>query len=249
MFTAYEPFGPESTDPFPATRWSLVAQAKHEAPEERGRAWNELFGKYWMPLYAYVRSRGYSETDAEELTQGFFAMVLHRGPLSDISESRGKLRAYLLTAMKHFLIGEHRKQTALKRGGGEGPLSLDIDEAETRWQHAEGTAASPDVEFDRQWALQLLEETLLDLEAEYAAKGNQGLFQELKPHISFTSAAQAHADIAKKLGMKAGAVRIAVYRLRQRFAAIIREKILETVTTQEAADEEVAHLLTVFSKA
>ncbi len=236
-----------SHDPFPATRWSIVARSTTDSAKDRGEAWSVLFHSYWLPLYTYVRRRGHSEADAEDLTQGFFAMLSRRGPLTDVDASRGKLRAYLLTALKHFLIGEHRKETSLKRGGGAHPLSIDVNEAESRIAATASAAASPDLAFDQQWALALIDETLSQIEDEYTKRGKEDLFEAFRPYISVQSDRSAHRDIAEQLGMKPGAVRIAVYRLRQRFAAIMREKIEETVLSSEDADEELNYLMRVFS--
>ena len=244
MYASPDAFG---EDPFPPTRWSIVARSADESPAMRGKAWNTLFQTYWIPLYAYVRRRGYSEIDAEDLTQGFFSMLAQRGPLSDVDASRGKLRAYLLTALKNHLVAQHRKEHSLKRGGGMIPLSLDVDEAEARLESTTGPSYSPDVEYDRQWALQLIEETLLELEREYTEKGKGELFQAFRPHISVTSDRETQQGIADQLGMKAGAVRIAVYRLRQRFATIMRQKIKETVLTEDEVEEELSYLMRVFS--
>ncbi len=236
------------SDPFPATRWNVVAHTRDENTATYREAWNELFETYWQPLFSYVRRQGYSELDAEELTQAFFANLLQRGSLPSQSDSNKRLRSYLLTALKHFLIDDFRRQSSLKRGGNNQPMSLDQTQ-ESIELSVPSNSVSPDVAFDRQWALHLIENTLKSVEREYQENGKSHLFEAMKPHLSCHAARQPYKELAEKLGMKAGSVRIAVYRLRQRFAAVMRAQIAATVSSPDEAEAELCHLMTVFRAA
>ena len=237
----------DQADPFPVTRWSIVARASNLESTEAQAAWTTLCNDYWFPLYAYARRKGSSPEDAEDLTQAFFAMMIRRESLGQAEPGRGRLRAYLLGAFKNFIISEHRKVVAEKRGGHSEPLLLDLAQAEARLAAQASGEDHPDQEYDRRWALQLIDETLKALEKEYVARGRGELFAAFKPYLSCEDARESHADLAEKLGMKKGAVRIAVFRARQRFAQIMRDTIAETVISNAEVDQELAHLFEVFN--
>src|SRR5208283_2279483 len=119
---------------FATTHWTVVLAAGQRSAPEADRALEELCRTYWYPLYAYVRRQGHSKEDAEDLTQGFFARFLERNYLEGLSSEKGRFRAFLLAALKHFLANEWNKSQRQKRGGGVAPLSLDWQDADTRYQ-------------------------------------------------------------------------------------------------------------------
>src|SRR5208283_5806319 len=121
-------------DIFATTNWTVVLAASRRSAPEADRALEELCRTYWYPLYAYVRRQGHSKEDAEDLTQGFFARFLERNYLERLSSEKGRFRAFLLAALKHFLANEWNKSQRQKRGGGVAPLSLDWQDADTRYQ-------------------------------------------------------------------------------------------------------------------
>ncbi len=208
-------------------------------------ALEKLCRTYWYPLYAYVRRRGYSATDAQDLTQEFFARLLERNWLRRAEQQRGKFRSFLLSAMNHFLCDEWDKARAQKRGGGAAPIPLQVDTAETRYGHEPADYATPEQIYERRWALALLEEVLRRLRVEHEERGRTELFALLHPCLVGSRAAQPYAELANKLGLTEGAVKAAVHRLRQRYRELLLEEIAQTVAQPGEVDEELRHLFNV----
>jgi DNA-directed RNA polymerase specialized sigma24 family protein len=167
-------------DIFATTHWTVVIAAGQRHTPQSDHALEELCRTYWFPLYAYVRRRGYSKADAEDLVQAFFARFLAKNYLAGLNEERGRFRAFLLAALKNFLINEWKHAQRLKRGGGAVNLSLDWETADTKFQVAATAEPSPDQAFDREWALALLARVIERLETECGAEGKANLFAQLK---------------------------------------------------------------------
>ena len=187
----------------------MLAAGKRSTPQS-DRALEELCRTYWFPLYAYVRRRGHSKEDAEDLTQEFFARFLGKNYLAGLSAEHGRFRAFLLASLKHFLANEWDKSRRQKRGGGVTLLSLDWQTADTQFQVAATVEPSPDQAFDREWAVALLAKVIERLQAECEADGRGEQFAELKIFLTAGKGALPHGDAAKTLGMDEGAVRVAV---------------------------------------
>jgi RNA polymerase sigma-70 factor (ECF subfamily) len=234
-------------DIFATTHWSVVLAAGQRHTPHADRALEQLCQTYWFPLYAYVRRRGYAKADAEDLTQAFFARLLEKSGLAQLDSEKGKFRAFLLAALKHFLANEWDKARAQKRGGGEIHLSLDWQTADTKFQVAAQNEPSPDQAFDREWALALLARVIERLQAECAADGKAKLFEQLKTFLMAGGAATAQADVARSLGMEEGAVRVAIHRLRKRYRQLLREEIAGTLADPAKADEEMRALFGAFA--
>ena len=163
-------------DIFATTQWTVVLAAGQRATPQSDRALEELCRAYWFPLYAYVRRRGHTKEDAEDLTQAFFARFLERNYLAGLSAERGRFRAFLLAALKHFLANEWDKSQCQKRGGNITHLSLDWQTADTKFQVAATNEPSPDKAFDREWAVTLLAKVIEQLQKECEAEGRAKLF-------------------------------------------------------------------------
>jgi RNA polymerase sigma-70 factor (ECF subfamily) len=205
-------------------------------------ALEELCRTYWYPLYAYVRRHGHSREDAEDLTQSFFARLLEKNYLEGVSSEKGKFRAFLLVALKRFLANEWDRANCQKRGGGVAPLSLDWQDAETRYQIAPADNLSPDKLYDRAWAVIVLERVISRLRNESGAEGRGGLYQQLKPYLMMGGSDIPYAQAAAELKMTEGAVRVAVHRLRRRYRELLREEIGQTLANPAQADEELQAL-------
>jgi RNA polymerase sigma factor (sigma-70 family) len=226
---------------FLTTHWSVVLAAGSD--HTRGReALERLCRTYWFPLYAYVRRRGYSPEDAQDLTQEFFARLLTSHSLGNADPNRGKFRAFLLGAMNHCLADEWAKLRAQKRGGGRSPIPLDLTGAEHRFQAVPADDAAPDQAFDRHWATALLNEVLTRLEGEYRRDAKAGLFDALRQTLIGAREAQPYAILGKQLGLGEGAVRTAVHRLRKRYRELIRDEIANTVSSPEEVEAEIRYL-------
>ena len=239
--------GAPSQGMFPQTRWTLVQQMQDPALTCAGAdALNELCQIYWKPVFSYVRSWGKSPTDAEDLTQGFFAMLLSKRSLSDVAADKGKLRTFLLVALKRFLANEHHRENAQKRGGGQRPLSIDADWAESQPRIDPADKITPDLQFDRQWALTVLNQALTKLEDNYASNGKREVFEVLKFSISPSEASVSIAEASARLGISESATKVASHRLRKRYRQALAEVIGETVDGEQAVQEEIAYLLSVF---
>jgi len=224
----------------------VLAAGKRHTPQSDG-ALEELCRTYWFPLYAYVRRRGHNKEDAEDLVQTFFARFLEKNYLAGLSAERGRFRAFLLAALKHFLANEWDKSQAQKRGGGAAHLSLDWQTADTKFQVAATNEPSPDKAFDREWALALLAKVIERLQQECAADGKAKLFEHLKIFLTAGKGALSHADAAKKLGMDEPAVRVAVHRLRKRYRVLLRDEISQTLADESQVDEEMRALFGAFA--
>ncbi|HEX9046408.1 MAG TPA: sigma-70 family RNA polymerase sigma factor, partial [Verrucomicrobiae bacterium] len=203
-------------DIFATTHWTVVLAAGRQHSPQADRALEELCRTYWFPLYAYVRRRGYSKADAEDLTQAFFARLLEKNFLHHVDAEKGKFRAFLLAALKHFLANEWDKSQRQKRGGGGLTLSLDWQTADTSFQIADAKEPSPDRAFDREWAVALLGKVIQRLQSECEAEGRGNQFSELKIFLTAGKGTQSHAEAARRLGMDETAARVAVHRLRKR---------------------------------
>jgi RNA polymerase sigma-70 factor (ECF subfamily) len=230
---------------FPATRWTIVTAAQGEGAQAE-RALNELCALYWLPVYSFVRRKGHPPADAEDLTQGFFADLLARGSLNTVGEEKGRLRTFLLKAVTRHMSHEYDRATAAKRGGGAPVLSLDIERAEGMFVAEPGHYVTPDLEFERQWALSLLDRALAVTRAAAVRAGRADLFEDLKGVISLDATTASYEEIAARHGMSEGAVKVAAHRLRQGFREALRQAIAETVTHEAEIDDEIRHLFTVF---
>jgi len=241
-----DPPGPRE---FATTHWSLVGAARpNEASQTRAReALEELCRAYWYPLYAFVRSRGYSAADAQDLTQAFFARFIETDGFASADRERGRFRSYLLGAMKHFLANEwHRAQTQ-KRGGKVRFIEFDALDPEARYARASEQTDNPEHIFDREWALQTIAGALQALRNEMAKAGKSEQFDALKG--SLTGEDELPRDqIAERLNMSAGAVKVAVYRLRQRYRILLRAAIAETVSNEADLNYEMRYLVEVLRR-
>jgi RNA polymerase sigma-70 factor (ECF subfamily) len=236
-----------SAHEFAPTRWTVVLAASRRGgpgmPATQA-ALEQLARAYWYPLYAYIRRRGRSHADAEDLTQAFFSHLLERDVLAAADRARGRFRAFLLTALKHFLINAHHHAHAAKRRPEKLlPLEAETRYAQdTRYGQEPADTLTPDRLFDRRWALLLLDQALADVAAEYAARQQADLFDGLKATLTAPDGAPAYTDIAARLGLSEGAVKTAAHRLRRRYREALRARIAATVDSPEAIDDEIRHL-------
>ena len=209
------------------------------------RALEHLCTAYWYPLYAFVRRQGHSPHDAQDLTQEFFARLLARNFLGDADPAKGRFRSFLLGALKHFLSDEWDRARAQKRGGGQPPISLDAESAETRYQLEPADESSAEKIYERRWALALLDQVLKQLRDEFTRDGKEHVFDELKSAL--TGGKVPYPEIAARLDVKEGAARTAIHRLRTRYRDIVRAEIAETVASPAEVDAEMQHLFAALS--
>jgi RNA polymerase sigma-70 factor (ECF subfamily) len=232
---------------FATTHWSVVRAASRSSPKSR-EALAALCEAYWYPLYAFVRRQGYSAPDAQDLTQEFFARLLEKNDLGVADRAKGRFRSFLLAAVKHFLSNQRDRARAKKRGGGRQVLSLDWDAGESRLGREPAHEITPERLFERRWALTILENVLARLRAEFEADGKYVLFARLKGVLTGETAGGRYAEIATELGMTAGAVKVAVHRLRRRYREILRDEIAHTVSDPAEIDAEIRELFAVLGQ-
>jgi RNA polymerase sigma factor (sigma-70 family) len=238
---------PDQRVEFVTTHWSVVMRASHSESPEAGAALAQLCRTYWYPLYAFVRRGGYDVEDAKDLTQEFFARLIEKRDLSRVGREKGRFRSFLLAAMKHFLVSEWRRATAKKRGGDFEFIALDEVAAEHRYQLEPFHNDTAERLYERRWALTLLEKVLSRLRNELEAEGKGEQFHVLKPLLSGDDVAP-YVEIGARLGLKEGAVKVAVHRLRQRYLALLTEEISQTVANSAEVEDELRHLLSVIGR-
>ncbi len=238
---------PASGDYFVPTRWTMVLSAGRKSSPQSDRALAELCQLYWYPLYAYVRHRGYSRADAEDLVQSFFTVFLEKNYLEGLSSEGGKFRAFLLACLKHFLANESDKAVRQKRGGGAQHLSLDWQDADSRFALEPPDYATPDRAFDKAWALALLERVIVRLRQECAAEGKERLFDQAKSYLMLGESVIPYAQAAQALSMDEGAVRVGVHRLRKRYRWLLRDEIAQTLTHPTQVEDELRSLQAALS--
>lgn len=233
---------------FATTQWTLVLAAGKCGSAEAEEALARLCSLYWYPVFAFIRRRGHSFEEAQDLTQSFFARIIEKQDLAAADRDRGRFRTFLLSACQHFLLNERDRSLAQKRGGGLTPISIDLAVAEGRYQSSLGRAETPEQLYDRQWCLALLDSVLDTIEEKYRAAGNQALFNRLRVFLTMDDDTATHAEAAADLGMTPAAVKVAVHRLRRRYRDALRRRIAETVDSDAAIDDELRHLMRIVSE-
>jgi RNA polymerase sigma factor (sigma-70 family) len=227
---------------FATTHWSLVLEARGSSPQSQS-ALEELCRCYWYPVYAFLRRRGSSPEDSSDLTQGFFATLLEKEYLDDVDRQKGRFRTFLLTAVSRFASKAHQREHAQKRGGGRKLLSLDVSEGECRYQHEPVDDWTPEKIFARRWALTILDGALARLRNDHEESGRTALYEALKVYLTGDSGAPPLAEVASRLSMTEGAVKVAVHRLRERYRQALREETGQTVAEPADVEDELKTLL------
>ncbi len=227
---------------FDTTSWTVVLRAGSDDGIGR-EALAHLCRAYWLPLYVYVRRRGHSAHDAEDLTQGFFADLLGRQAIKRADPVRGRFRTFLLTALTNFLHNAHDHAQTARRGGEVERLSMNSAEAAEAIAHIEATGLSPDLAFDRCWALAVLDRALRRLQAEQERGGKAQWFARVRPFLQSEAAAGDYDSIAMEFGLTKNSVAVAVHRLNTRYRELVRAEITETVSGAEEMQRELRELL------
>jgi len=229
---------------FTTTHWSVVLEAQGESPAAQ-EALEKLCRTYWRPIFAFLRRQGLTPAEAEDITQGFFAQLLERRSLDAVRKEKGRLRSYLLGALKYFVADEHRRAMAIKRGKGQRLISLEELRADEQIEMEPADALTAEMIYERRWASTVLEHVLNLLKDQYRTAGNTALFDSLKQLLPDEPGSPLQADIAAQLGMTENAVRQAFHRFRQRYQLLLREEIAHTVATPGDIEDELRHLIAV----
>jgi DNA-directed RNA polymerase specialized sigma24 family protein len=227
-----------ATASFPTTHWSLIIQAGTPASSQARAALEELCSVYWYPLYAFIRRKGNAPDRALDLTQDFFARLLEKDMLTSVDQRKGRFRAFLQVACKHFLIDTWRQKPDVSTTA----IPIDARTAEGRYVIEPADNMTPERLFDRAWAFTLLDRVLALLAAEYAESGRADLFSQLKVVLTEGKGAVRAAELAVRLDMSEGAVNNATHQLRKRYRAILQEQIAATLDDPSELDDEIRSL-------
>lgn len=232
---------------FQTTRWTLVQAAAANPTVDSRQALSTLCQTYWPPVYAFIRRNGYDSDQSQDLTQGFFALMLEKNYLVRADQKRGRFRSFLLTAVKNFLANEWDRANALKRGGGQVAVSIDLVKAERWYEPAAAEAVTPETIFERRWAISILEQVMARLRADFIHAGKIDQFEALSNFLEQDSDDVGYEELAGKMAMSAGALRMAVHRMRRTYRRLLREEITETVSDPDEIDAEIRFLVAILS--
>jgi RNA polymerase sigma factor (sigma-70 family) len=228
---------------FATTRWTVVLQAGGALSPGSQSALAQLCRTYWFPLYSFLRRRGLTQHDAEDLVQSFFAFLMEKDVIARADRERGRFRTFLLSALQNFQSNERAKTNSQKRGGRTTIVSFDELQAEARYQSEPATNLSPERLFEQKWAASLLEQVLLTLRQEYALAGKSALFEAIRGLLWGGRGDVSYAAIGQQLGMSEGAIKVSVHRLRLRFKECLQNEVAQTVGTAAEVEDELRHLL------
>ena len=236
---------PKSEACFTTTHWSVVMAAGERDSSHAAAALETLCRTYWYPLYAYIRRRGHTPEDAQDLTQDFFMQLLRKNYPARADRAKGKFRTFLLHTLNQFLADQRDWGMALKRGGGQAIISLDQEVPEDRYRFEVADELTPEKLFERRWAQALLDRALGRLREEFVAEGEEAAYEVLRTFEPGEQSPLSYADAAVHLGMSESAVKSMIHRLRQRHRELLREEIAHTVPTVAEIDEELRYLVSV----
>jgi len=229
---------------FTTTHWSVVLEAQGQSPTAQ-EALEKLCRTYWQPVYGFIRRQGARPEDAEDLTQGFFSLLLERRDFDAVRKEKGRLRSYLLTSLKHFLTNERERAMAIKRGAGRRLISLDQLHQDERAGFEPADTATADQIYERRWAMTVLNGVLARLEEEHRAAGKMQLFDRLQKSFTEEPDRSSQVEIARELGMTENAVYQAFHRFRQRYRELLREEVAHTVAVAVDIEDELRHMIAV----
>lgn len=232
-----------SPEAFRTTRWTQVLQARGDSTQAKA-ALSELCAAYYAPVFGFIRRNAPDEEAARDLTQEFFRRVLAGHGIEGVEPARGRFRSFLLGAVKHFLGDMHKYEHRQKHGGGQilEPFEAGTDTS-TGLQLPDPAAPSPEREFDRKWALTMLERALGALAREQELAEKTAHFEALKPWLTGEIQDLSQAETARRLGLNEGALKVAIHRLRRRFREVLKNEIGQTLSDHAQVDEEMHYLL------
>jgi RNA polymerase sigma-70 factor (ECF subfamily) len=231
---------------FVTTQWTRVLEARGDSSDAKA-ALSDLCAAYYAPVFAFVRRNSPDENAAHDLTQEFFARLLAGRGLNPDPE-RGRFRSYLLTAVKNFLADMWDHARAAKRGGGEITISIEgAAETSCGLEIPDRGRSDPEREFDRKWALTVLDRALAALAAEHSDGDARHQFEVLKPWLTGDNENLSQADAARELGCSESTVKVAIHRLRKRFRQLVKSEIRQTMNDPSQVADELACLVAALS--
>ena len=239
--------GQKIQDPyFCTTQWTVILNASQSGPNGQ-RALERLCESYWYPLYSFVRRKGNSPEDAQDLVQGFFEQLLAGNGFAGLAAAKGRFRTFLLTSLVYYMANEWKRANALKRGGAVQFISLDGEDAEGKYKQEPVEHTTPELLFERSWAETVVARVAGQLREEYDRAGDSARFSKLKEFLMGGTESR-YAATAAELGLSEGGVKTCVRRLRLRFRDLLRDELGRTVDDPAEVDAEIRHLLLVLAR-
>jgi RNA polymerase sigma-70 factor (ECF subfamily) len=238
---------PRESDCFATTHWSAVLNARPSGEPSSSEALEILCRTYYFPLYAFVRRQGHSPEDSEDLTQEFFGRFIEKDYLASVDPAKGRFRSFLLASLKNFLSVARVRQSAIKRGGRQTFVSLDDPDLEERFLAEPATHGPPEAAYDSGWATTVMDLALHRVRTEFQHEGRSELFERLKVFLSREPAPGEYAALATAAETTAGALSVAVHRLRHRYGQYVRAEVANTVARPSEVDDELRHLFTTLT--
>ena len=234
---------------FTTTHWSVIAQCALSDLPEAKNALAQLCETYWPPIYSFIRRRGYAPSDAQDLTQSFFACFLRTKDYARVDPVHGKFRSFLLASVKHFLANDWDREQALKRGGGYQFVSLNSETAEAFYDAAGAPDSTAERLFDLRWATTVTTGALNLLRQELEAEGKVKLFEQLSSFLTGGSVIPSYDEVSARTGLPRATVKTHVHRLRLRYREIVRLEVARTVSSPREIDEELRYLCNILVEA
>ncbi|MEE8583344.1 MAG: sigma-70 family RNA polymerase sigma factor [Acidobacteriota bacterium] len=227
---------------FATTRWTIVLAAGDRHNRDSRQALETLCGTYWTPVYSFVRRRGHSADEAQDLTQGFFTRLLEKQSLAAANRERGKFRSFLLSSVKNYLANEWDRSQAQKRGGGTTAVPIDAESAERLYSPVRAPQESPEKIFERRWAAALVEQVFSRMRQDAQRAGRLKAFERIKAFLTGEAAGVRYQDVAEELDLSEAAVKVRVHRLRRRFGDLLRQEVAQTVQSPDQVEAEIRYL-------
>lgn len=231
----------------PHTPWTQLIRSRGGDTVAQ-EALGQIVGLYWRPIHVCVQKRGFDEHDAEDITQEFLSNIVQKGHFDRIDPSKGKLRTYLLTALNHHLANVWRDRKTQRRGSGAAHVSLDAEPEEDSAPLLIPDLRTPDDEFDREWALTLLDNVMKELHQDYAAQGKGEVFEVISPALSMGDGQTDATAMGERLGMNAGAVRVALHRMKLRYRNLLYRQVAATVESEDQVEGEIRSMISMLRR-
>lgn len=228
---------------FNTTHWSLIRLAGSGSSPDALAALGSLFRAYWYPAYAHARRCGQDPASAQDIVQDVFYALLSNDQLAAVGPGRGRFRSHLLAAINHHIANEWHRGRRQKRGGGSPHIALDSLEAEERFALEPTDHRTPETLFDHQWALTVLDRATARLRREWETAGKAQAFDQLQPYLAGDHQAPPQNEVAARLGLGEGAIRVAIHRMRRRYRELVRDEIAPTVAGEDEIEDEIRHLM------
>jgi RNA polymerase sigma factor (sigma-70 family) len=232
----------KSSHLFPSTSWSLILQSQQIANPAAVQALDQLARAYWRPLYVCVCSMGYTHQEAEDAVQRMFEQLVSRDSLRAVLPGESRFRTFMLTCLRNSMTSEYRARTRQKRGGGEEMASLGSEELE---ELGDENRLLPEATLDREWAREIFSRAMARLEVDAVQRGRQTVFSVALPVLRGEQPEGGYASLAAKLQMTEGGARKAVFDLRARLGALLKQEVTATVVDPAEADQELRYLLSL----